>query len=212
LYFTIYAVTSFVSNQTIRNLINKCEIYIVGALNVDGFETFQILERARNNANGVDLNRNYDYEWNGGGPAPFSEPETRAVKDFVVQHNFSYSLDFHSGTRLILYPWGYTNNPPPNEARFKEIAGNLSQVTGGTWYEQSSRLYIHNGTFDDWMYGAEHTFSLCCEIYGQGGAYGQENIREYYNPYAGNIEPVVRRWLPAFTYVINLAISDDQHG
>lgn len=53
----------------------------------------------RLNANSVDLNRNWDCEWaqdakwrgntvpGSGGPSPFSEPETRAMRDFMQQKN-----------------------------------------------------------------------------------------------------------------------------
>lgn len=50
----------------------------------------------RFNANGVDLNRNFDCEWSetgtwqnrsvSGGSAPFSEPEAAALRDYVEQH------------------------------------------------------------------------------------------------------------------------------
>ena len=79
---------------------------------------------------GVDLNRNFGYKWghevsifdprpaspipcldtyHGGGA--FSEPETRAVRDFVMskRHRLHGYLAFHSFGNKILYPWGYTS-------------------------------------------------------------------------------------------------------
>jgi hypothetical protein len=60
-----------------------------------------------------DLNRNYDSYWNDSsftsgwgsdtrsetypGTAPFSEPETVALRDFVLQHKFAASISLHSG-------------------------------------------------------------------------------------------------------------------
>lgn len=53
----------------------------------------------RLNANSVDLNRNWECDWTqnakwrgntvpgSGGPSPFSEPETRAMRDFIAQQN-----------------------------------------------------------------------------------------------------------------------------
>lgn len=51
----------------------------------------------RLNANGVDLNRNWGCDWRSnavwrresisGGPAPFSEPETQALRDYITQLN-----------------------------------------------------------------------------------------------------------------------------
>ena len=68
---------------------------------------------------GVDLNRNYGYEWNATcdsgspytwaedyrGPVPFSEPETQATRDLALGHDFKYAISFHSGSESIGYPW-----------------------------------------------------------------------------------------------------------
>ena len=47
------------------------------------------------------------------GDRAFSEPETSAVRDFVMskRHRLHAYLAFHSFGNKILYPWGYTNNP-----------------------------------------------------------------------------------------------------
>ena len=77
---------------------------------------------------GVDLNRNYDYRWDNWfkepwkywtstnqintkksiyrGEQPFCENESRAIRDFVNQHNFVASLSYHTFGEYILYPWG----------------------------------------------------------------------------------------------------------
>ena len=45
------------------------------------------------------------------GPHPFSEPETRAIRDLVQREPFSCVVSYHSYSQLILYPWGYTREP-----------------------------------------------------------------------------------------------------
>lgn len=179
LYFVVYMATHFGLNDSVTELLNESEIYVVVALNVDGFELFEANGRQRKNANNVDLNRNYGHAWEGGmtdlksetyrGSAPFSEPETQAIRDLVLQHNFTYAISFHSGIELILYPWGYTHDAPPDKARFTEVATGLSKITMRTPYKQSSRLYISAGTWDDWMYGVAGVFALTCEIFGWVG-------------------------------------------
>ena len=63
------------------------EFLIIPVVNPDGFAAHR-----RTNTNGVDLNRNYDFEWEKGyeangsiGSMPFSEPETKAVQ-YIIEH------------------------------------------------------------------------------------------------------------------------------
>lgn len=79
-------------NQTLEQPANL-SLYFIESLNPDG-----TANNDRLNANGVDLNRNWDtYDWkmrvevgsfqylaHGGGAEPFSEPETRLMRDFLV--------------------------------------------------------------------------------------------------------------------------------
>lgn len=71
-------------------LTSRYRFYVIPSVNPDGYEngTYQ-------NANGVNLNRNCDFDWMNGssgdplsdkyrGTAPFSEPETQIVRDRVT--------------------------------------------------------------------------------------------------------------------------------
>jgi len=284
LYFIVEAVTKFGTNVTMTQMLNNSEVYIVPALNVDGFDLFKVNDWQRKNARptdedydgrvdedppedenhdgfieqlynlhngqfirwegidndgdgkngddwigGVDLNRNYDYQWQGGssipgseiykGPAPFSEPETQAIRNLVSSHNFTYAISFHSGAELILYPWGYTYAQSPDATKFEQIAQDLSSLTGGTTYEQSSDLYISYGTWDDWMYGTEHVFALTCEIFSNDtfevvkpGPYNdtiwEGGIRYMFNPFQNCIKNTLLRWFPVFAYITDRAITE----
>jgi len=267
-------------------MLNYSEIYIVPALNADGFDALERNDWQRKNARptdedgdglfdedppddedgdgyvedlfywdgysgyfirwegldddgdgqynedwigGVDLNRNYNYQWQGGssnpqseiykGTAPFSEPETQAIRNLALEHNFTYAISFHSGAELILYPWGYTHASPPDETELRGIAHDLSTITGGTTYEQSSDLYISYGLWDDWMYGNRSTFAFTCEIYQNDSAWQYESgpepntwwekgILQAFNPDPDDIETVIQRWLPVFAYTTNRAITE----
>ena len=184
---------------------------------------------------GVDLNRNYGYQWNATcssgsnytwaedyrGPAPFSELETQAVRDLAMQHSFTYAISFHSGAETIVYPWGYASTQTLDDQIFKEIAGNLSALVGAS-YEQAGAWYTTSGVWDDWMYGNRSSLALTCEIFENDSAWQYETeqqpgimeergIFQAFNPDPIAIEPVVQRWLPVFTYVTTRAI-DETHN
>jgi len=181
---------------------------------------------------GVDLNRNYGYQWNATvqsgspdpkdeayrGPEPFSEPETKALRDFAMQHDFKYAISLHSGAEIIVYPWGHTTAPAPHDQIFREVASNLSALVGAT-YGQEGAWYTTSGNWDDWMYGNRSTFALTCEIYTNTSAWQREpgpypdswwerGVLQAFSPNPSDIEIVIKRWLPVFTYITNRAIIE----
>jgi murein tripeptide amidase MpaA len=72
---------------------------------------------------GVDMNRNWDFHWGEvgasddpcqetyAGPRPFSEPETKAISDFIMDRKdrIKLYLTMHAYSQMWLIPWGYTN-------------------------------------------------------------------------------------------------------
>jgi len=107
-----------------HNLIPKnITVHIIPNLNPDGLFTATMLEGrfaateilnnnmhtnglGRMNANGVDLNRNFDCKWAprsswrgqtvSAGTAPFSEPEAAALRDYVAAINPRAAIFWHS--------------------------------------------------------------------------------------------------------------------
>jgi len=149
------------------------------------------------------------------GPAPFSEPETQALRDLVLQHNFTHAISFHSGLEIIIYPWGCTADPTPDDAKFVEIAQGISDITGGLPYVSPTVMY---GLWDDWMYGEADVLALTCEIFRNGtwmdaliesGPYPNTTWvggdRWLNNPFPSGIQTTIERWLPVFTYILDLA-------
>ena len=62
---------------------------------------------------GLDLNRNFPTQWRqefeqvGAGPYPTSEPEVRAMVDFIVKHpNIGAAVSYHTHSGVILRPFG----------------------------------------------------------------------------------------------------------
>jgi hypothetical protein len=123
---------------------------------------------------GVDPNRNYDYFWGyddvGSSPFPedatyrgpyaFSEPCVIAIRDFCIENEFQIALNYHSFSNLLLYPWGYTEDPCPDDDIFFAHASLMTQENGYTYGAGSSTIYPTNGGSDDWMYGEQETKDL----------------------------------------------------
>ena len=220
------------NDPQIEALIDSRDIWVAPMMNPDGLEhdidggQYKYWRKNRtqnsNGTYGVDLNRNYGYKWgsSGGqaaspnpssdtyrGPTPFSEPETQAIKNFVdARPNLNAVISIHTFSELILYPWGWTNDPISNQDDFqlhKKVAETMARWNGYT-PEQTSDLYIAPGTTMDWAYG-EHgimafTFELSPKMPSNpfGGAKGF---------YAGAplIDQVFTANIRPFLYLVDLA-------
>jgi len=87
----------------------------------------------RVNENGVDLNRQYDEDWQpkaasfgddtNPGPKPFSEPETRIFQKLMDAYNATTFLTVHSGTLGMYMPWAFDmeSNAVTNAGPMKEV-------------------------------------------------------------------------------------------
>jgi murein tripeptide amidase MpaA len=190
--FGKYLLESYGSDPEVRGLVDASEIWIVPVANPDGLEyTIDVYRYWRKNrrANadgtfGVDINRNYGYAWgfddlgSSGQPgsdvfrgqAPFSEPETAAVRGLFLAHDFRAMISFHSFGQDILYPWGFTTQAAPADAELAAVAGamaGLIEAVRGTIYtsgEGSRALYLTNGDTVDWTYSLAGAPSYTIEL------------------------------------------------
>ncbi len=191
IFYMWYLLENYDSDSDIQTLVDNTEMYFVPVINVDGYIYNETTnpngggywrKNRRNNGDGtygVDLNRNYSYQWGGAGTsgssgetypgtAGFSEPETQAIKWFCEQHNFVMALNNHTYSELLLYPFGYASNiPTPDDATFDAISQLMVSQNGYT-NQISSDLYPASGVSDDWMYGDTSThnkiFAMTPEI------------------------------------------------
>jgi murein tripeptide amidase MpaA len=210
--------------------MDHSEIWIVPLVNPDGLEysihSYRYWRKNRRDNGdgswGVDINRNYGYAWawdNIGssptpesdvyrGRSPFSEPEAQAVRDFISGKNFQALISYHSYAQDILYPWGYTTTPTPDDARLRALAAGMAQriqaVNGRvyTFGAASDTLYVTNGDLTDWAYGTRGVLAYTIEVppldAQNGGFFNSE----------ADIRPIFLENLPAMTYLIDRCITD----
>ncbi|CAD8152123.1 unnamed protein product [Paramecium pentaurelia] len=84
----------------------------------------------RLNENNVDLNRNYDAHFKqytdmemqtNSGPEPFSEPETKAVRDLLKSYKPNMFLSIHSGSAGLFTPHAYSMEEPQNYEELMKV-------------------------------------------------------------------------------------------
>lgn len=155
---------------------------------------------------GTDLNRNWNYKFGccGGssgstssetyrGTSAESAPEVKVVADFVRsrivggKQQITAGIDFHTYSQLVLWPFGYTSADTAtgmtadDNAAFKAVGQKMAASNGYT-PEQSSDLYITDGSIDDYLWGTQKIFSYTFEMYPSsssgGGFYPPDEIIE----------------------------------
>lgn len=89
---------------------------------------------------GLDLNRNFpaywrqEFEQQGAGPYPTSEPEVRAMVDFITKHpNIGAAVSFHTHSGVILRPMGTQGDDdmtPEDLWQYKRFSDLGAKLTG----------------------------------------------------------------------------------
>ncbi len=227
LLFMKYLVAQYrAGNPRIVQLIKTRDVHIIPTVNPDGME-YDIKDasykmwrknRSRNSDGtfGVDLNRNYGYQWGTGGsssntssetykgPKAFSEIESVAIKNYIEAYtNISILLSFHSFSKIILYPWGHKYQPleTANDQAVHEVMAKKMAQWNGYDTGPSSSLYIASGDTTDWSYGVHKIISFTFELdpanngFGGGGFY----------PGASVIEPTFQKNLEPMLYLLEYA-------
>ncbi|XP_058834022.1 carboxypeptidase B1-like [Topomyia yanbarensis] len=209
----LYAINQLVENANENaDILSNLTWVILPVVNPDGYEYSHQMERfwrkTRKPAGkciGTDGNRNFDFHWGEvgasssacsetyKGDAPFSEPETRAVRDEIskLKGQCKFYLSLHSYGNYLLYPWGYTSDLPDTWRDIDEVAqagaAAIEQATGTKYTVGSStnELYAAAGGSDDWAFAkADVPVAIVMEL--PGGGFGG------FNPPASSIETSVK--------------------
>lgn len=158
-----------------RELSEKITVFAVPMLNPDGVDLAirgidirnnahrrliqrtglcKVKKRWQANANGVDINHNYDADFKGvklypcasryAGEYPESEPETKAMTELVRREGFDAAVAFHSQGGEIYYDFkGY------EQKKARQIAERMAEVSG---YKVARPLgSAAFGGFKDWF-------------------------------------------------------------
>lgn len=163
-------------NPDATSILDTREIDLIPMMNPDGHAVVEraydgqrggdLMQRKNTSAPaGTDLNRNFDFHWGGAGassnprsdtyrgPSPASEAEIQALQKFTAERKPAMYTDWHSHSRLNLYPWGDTRDKAKDYEGLKAVAVKMSTMNQYSPI-QAVDLYPTTGTSDDWVYGA----------------------------------------------------------
>ena len=177
-----------------------------------------------NDIDGVDLNRNFSFNWTFGdtflepdnsdyashydyykGEEPFSESEARAIRDLALENDFVFSIVWHSSrsgnlSEKVFTSWKWEEvKESPDLGIMKSIAdyfaGNISTEDGTSTY-LSVFSGSRNGKLHDWFYRETGCIQYLVEC-------GTSNLQ----PDSTLIENTIDRNKPAMVYLMDRAIG-----
>ncbi|MCA8954268.1 MAG: zinc carboxypeptidase [Planctomycetes bacterium] len=219
LVFMDWLVTNYGTDPDATLIVDERELFFVPCVNPDGYvynETTNpngggLWRKNRrlnpDNTRGVDLNRNYATQWlapNGGssttpsaetyrGTAPFSEPETTAMEAFAQSRSFVTVFSTHTYADILLRPWCWEINDPPNAGDYDELGDWYTVENGMPHGRWSTLLYISGGTSVDQHHTVRGSFSWTAEL-------GRSSEGGFW-PFGQNITNVALRYQPMFRKV-----------
>jgi len=196
LYIAYSLVAHYGSDARVTDWLQRTEVYVIPVVNPDGYVYTWTTDRLwRKNRRylgtnsqgqplyGVDLNRNWGFQWGGigssgqrssetyRGSAPFSEPETYSLSRWLLSlPTLRAHIDIHSYSQLILWPWGYTDRLPYHQTTFERVGlqmQSLIESVHGMNYIAGpiyTTIYPTSGNSCDWVYGVRGALSFAFEL------------------------------------------------
>ncbi|MEJ7667164.1 MAG: M14 family metallopeptidase [Casimicrobiaceae bacterium] len=144
---------------------------------IDDYDGFML--RVKKSLQGIDLNRNFPGSWRqefeqlGAGPYPTSEPEIRAVVDFIARHpNITGGTTFHTWSGVLLRPFEHLADEEMHAEDlwvYQAVGKKGTELTGYPNISVYHEFRYHpkqviGGTFD-WIYEHLGIFSWVVEIW-----------------------------------------------
>ncbi|XP_064174685.1 carboxypeptidase A1-like [Anguilla rostrata] len=191
-WFAKKIVTDYGRDPALTDILNRMDIFLEIVTNPDGYaytHTQNRMWRKTRKPNpgtscvGVDPNRNWDAGFGGAGasgyacsetyrgPRAHSESEVSSIVDFVRSHgNIKAFVSIHSYSQMLLYPYGYTRQPVPEQpelhALAKKAITKLASLykTRYTYGSIIKTIYQASGGTIDWTYNQGIKYSYTFEL------------------------------------------------
>ncbi|NPA27835.1 MAG: peptidase, partial [Epsilonproteobacteria bacterium] len=219
LKFIEYVAKNQTSHPILEKALHTSTIYMVPCLNPDGYEysrkhfSFWRKNRRKNydGTYGVDLNRNFSIGWQKvkdtssnvyGGEEPFSEAETRAIKEFVDSHpNITIALDYHSQGNVFFPAHKFKHEAEIDGTDMNAIAANMNdefvKVTGRKYgiHRGKPPATLISGSGREYYY-SKGIKALVVEV-------GTKNIPDYMKSMSGSIKENIPALIRTFSEVVN---------
>lgn len=210
-------------NQTVdpvlERALSESTLYMVPCLNPDGYEysrkhfSFWRKNRRKNydGTIGVDLNRNFSVGFRKikdtssnvyGGEAPFSEAETRAIKEFVDSHpNIRLALDYHSQGNVFFPAHKFTHEAEIDGTDMNVLCANMNdeieKVTGRKYgiHRGKPPANLISGSGREYYY-SKGILAAVVEV-------GTKNIPDYMKSMSSSIDENIPALKRTFSEVVN---------
>src|SRR5690606_28242338 len=115
-----------------------------------------------------------EYQQEGAGPYPTSEPEARALAHFITDHqNITGGIAFHTWSGVLLRPYSDRDDkemPAEDLWTYQTIGARGTEITGYPAVSTYHDFLYHpadvtTGGFDDWLYDHLGIFAWTVEIW-----------------------------------------------
>jgi hypothetical protein len=180
------------SEDRVREAIDNTQIFFIPMINPDGVEADQRKNCNPDPEHGVNINRNFGYDWkfynifpsiyhnewasretsgNYRGPSPYSETETQAIKRVAESFTINLSLSYHSGAEVVFFPWYHITSRTPHEELFIEIGHEMEEISGYPLWEGTTTIFPlpggNLGTSENYLYGEHNILAYTVESHRQ---------------------------------------------
>ncbi len=176
-----------VGRYNVKKLLSEFTIYFVPLMNPDGMDIYLGLEQPeytdqplteeelsdfKNNANGVNLNRNFPFEWGHekvntttpdsrsyAGASAASEPETQALIALCEANEFEWMFNMHCKGHMVFYQDEVNETTQQSINMAARLAGRCDFVLN-----DESTPYEISGGFENWFRKQYGKAGLCVEM------------------------------------------------